>query len=178
MKYYTRHVKKYLPGDLIFAENSACDGMYIIDSGKVRIFKTIYIDGRAKEIELCQLGAKAMFGEMAMIDEDKRSATVQAIEATACTVITKSIFDDQLSKIPPWMVNMIKILVSRLRDTNEKMRSIIEENDVMNREESVEAIDREGIEGVTSTTELINDGKTPKSQSDEIIESLFDEKIE
>ena len=177
MKYYTRHIKKYLPGDIIFAENSACDGMYIIDGGKVKIYKTIYADGKPKEIELCQLGAKAMFGEMAMIDEERRSATVEAIEATTCTIITKSIFDDQLSKIPPWMVNMIKILVSRLRDTNEKMRTVIEENSVMNSEESVGVLGMdEGIGGLENSENIADDGKIPKTQSDEIIEALFDKK--
>lgn len=122
MRYYTRKIKKFLPGDMIFTENSECDGMYIIDKGKVRIFKTVTQGGETKEIELCQLGNKAMFGEMAMIDESRRSASVQAVLPTECTIITRQIFEDQLSKIPPWMVNLIKILVQRLRDTNDKLR--------------------------------------------------------
>jgi CRP-like cAMP-binding protein len=127
MKYYTRQIKKFQKGDMIFSENSACDGMYIVDSGKVRVFKTVQSGKQLKEIDLCTLGPKAMFGEMAMIDESSRSASVQALEPTTCTVISKAIFEDQLSRIPPWMVNMIKILVSRLRETNEKLRKIIEE---------------------------------------------------
>lgn len=129
MRYYTRKVKTYKPGDIIFSENSECDGMYLIDSGKVRVYKTVKSpDAGTKEIELCTLGAKSMFGEMAMIDESRRSATVEAVEPTSCTVITKKIFEDQLSHIPGWMVNMIRILVQRLRDTNEKLRVHIQDH--------------------------------------------------
>ncbi len=101
--------------------------MYLIDSGRVRVFKTIEVGGKIREVELCDLGPMSMFGEMAMIDESRRSATVQAVEQTQCTVITKKIFEDQLTRIPPWMVNLIRILVSRLRETNEKLRKMVEE---------------------------------------------------
>lgn len=176
MKYYTRHVKKYLKGDMIFSENNECDGMYIIDKGRVRVFKTILSNGKAKEVELCELGQKAMFGEMAMIDENRRSASVQALEPTTCTVITKKIFEDQLSKIPPWMVNMIKILVARLRDTNEKLRNIIEEQTSVVLDEDPEMIAMEG-EGAELESEMgiNNNGKILKPRSDDIIKSLFSE---
>jgi CRP-like cAMP-binding protein len=127
MRYYSRIIKKFKKGEVVFSENSECDGMYIIDSGRVRVFKTVGEKPATKEIELCTLGPKAMFGEMAMIDENKRSASVQAIEPTVCTVISKKLFEDQLSRIPVWMVNMIKILVLRLRETNDKLRKIVEQ---------------------------------------------------
>jgi CRP-like cAMP-binding protein len=127
MRYYSRIIKKYKNGEIIFSENSECDGMYIIDSGRVRVYKTSGEGANKRDIELCTLGPKAMFGEMAMIDENKRSASVQAIEGTVCTVITKKIFEDQLTHIPLWMVNMIRILVMRLRETNDKLRMIVEQ---------------------------------------------------
>ncbi len=127
MRYYSRIVRKYKPGEMVFTENSECDGMYIIDSGSVRVFKSMGAGANRKEVDLCTLGPKAMFGEMAMIDEHRRSASVQAIDPTTCTLITKKIFEDQLTRIPPWMVNMIKILVARLRETNNKLREVIEQ---------------------------------------------------
>jgi CRP-like cAMP-binding protein len=126
MRYYTRKVKRFQRGEVIFSENSDCDGMYIIDKGRVRVYKTVETPQGPKELDLCQLGPNAMFGEMAMIDESQRSASVQAVEPTDCTIITKQIFEDQLSRIPSWMVNMIRILVQRLRDTNEKLRNNLE----------------------------------------------------
>ena len=122
MRYYSRKVKRFNRGEVIFSENSECDGMYIIDKGRVRVYKSVISAAGEHELELCQLGPKSMFGEMAMLDESKRSASVQATEPTECTIITKQIFEDQLARIPNWMVNMIRILVQRLRDTNEKLR--------------------------------------------------------
>lgn len=173
MKYYTRQVKKYQQGDIIFSENSSCDGMYIIDSGSVRVFKTIKSGSKLKEVELCTLGAKAMFGEMAMIDENTRSASVQALELTACTVITKKIFEDQLSRIPPWMVNMIKILVSRLRETNEKLRQmVVEQTTVQVNDVPILTVDNEDDSRDTSETSR-DISKQKQYQSEEIIEDLF-----
>jgi CRP-like cAMP-binding protein len=126
MRYYSKIIRKFKTGEIIFTENSECDGMYIIDSGRVRVYKTTIESNHKRDIELCTLGPKAMFGEMAMIDENKRSASVQAMEPTICTVITKKAFEDQLNRIPMWMVNMIKIIVLRLRETNDKLRTIVE----------------------------------------------------
>jgi CRP-like cAMP-binding protein len=126
MKYYPVQKRRFKKGEIIFSEDSQGDGMYIIESGRVRVFKTSE-RGEKKEIELCTLGPKAMFGEMAMIDDNPRSASVQAIATTVCTVITRKTFEEQLDHIPVWMVNMIRILVMRLRDTNDKLRAIIEQ---------------------------------------------------
>ena len=169
MKYYVRQVKKFAKGDIIFSENSPCDGMYIIDSGRVRVFKTMGTGADKKEIDLCILGQKAMFGEMGMIDESPRSASVQALETVACTVITKQIFEDQLGKIPPWMVNMIRILVSRLRETNEKLKSIIEDQAGQTVNEDIAAVMtvEEGEPGSSLTTHSL------MAESERIIESLF-----
>lgn len=129
VRYYPVQKRKFARGEIIFSEDTAGDGMYIIDSGRVRVYKTIEtFEFGVREIELCTLGPKAMFGEMAMIDDNPRSASVQAITPVSCTLITRKMFEDQLQHIPAWMVNMIKILVMRIRDTNDKLRSYIEES--------------------------------------------------
>jgi CRP-like cAMP-binding protein len=125
VKYYPVQKRKFKKSEIIFSEDSEGDGMYIIESGRVRVFKTAGGNGK-KEIELCTLGPKAMFGEMAMIDDNPRSASVMAISPTVCTVITRKTFEEQLDHIPVWMVNIIRILVMRLRETNDKLRTIIE----------------------------------------------------
>jgi len=174
MKYYTRQVKEFKKGDIIFSENSSCDGMYIIDSGRVRVFKTIVTGNTKKEIELCTLNTKAMFGEMAMIDESRRSASVQAIEPTKCTVISKRIFEDQLSRIPTWMVNMIKILVSRLRETNEKLRKMVEQQSSIDLDDSgILTVDSEHNSD-HSTLEKESTYTMTKLRSQEIINDLFE----
>jgi CRP/FNR family cyclic AMP-dependent transcriptional regulator len=128
MRYYSRVRKKFKPGEIIFSENNESDGMYIIESGSVRVFTNAHPDTGDVEVELCALGPNSMFGEMAMIDNGKRSASVQAIDQTICTIITKNMFESQLERIPSWMVNLIRILVIRLRETNERLREIIRQS--------------------------------------------------
>ena len=180
MRYYSRIVKKYKAGDIVFSENSECDGMYIIDSGRVRVFKTVREGSNKREIELCSLGPKAMFGEMSMIDENRRSASVQAVEPTVCTVISKKVFEDQLSRIPVWMVNMIKILVLRLRETNERLRTIVEQYAPPPVDTgSVITIDEDNANALpaaqgSNAPSQPQDSKTEKRfRSDEIVRDLF-----
>lgn len=121
-KYYKKIDKTFAPKEVIFTENSDCDGMYIIEYGKVRVYKIVETPAGKKELDLIQLGPKSLFGEMALIDDKKRSASVQALEETKVTIITRKMFEDQLEQLPSWVVNLIRVLVARLRDTNDKLR--------------------------------------------------------
>jgi CRP-like cAMP-binding protein len=126
MHYYSHVRKKFKPGEIIFSENSESDGMYIIESGSVRVFTSAHSNNSDVDVELCTLGPNSMFGEMALIDNGRRSASVQAIDQTVCTIITQKMFERQIERIPSWMVNLIRILVLRLRETNERLRASIQ----------------------------------------------------
>jgi CRP-like cAMP-binding protein len=67
-----------------------------------------------------------MFGEMGMLDQTKRDASVKAVEFTEVLIITKDMFENQMALLPPWIVNFIKILISRLRNTNNKLTEAIQ----------------------------------------------------
>ncbi len=179
MRYYPIKKKKYSRGEIIFSEDSEADGMYIIQSGRVRVFKTASCDEKT-EIELCTLGPKAMFGEMAMIDDNPRSASVQALVPTVCMVITRNVFEEQLQHIPVWMVNMIKILVTRLRETNDKLRTFIEEQGPEAPLDSgrVITVDEDKISQLDGSAQALQNGGTDKSFiSDELFKDLLvDEK--
>jgi CRP-like cAMP-binding protein len=180
MRYYARKIKKFQAGEMVFSENSECDGMYIIDKGKVRVFKTLSMNGEEKQVELCQLGPKAMFGEMAMIDENRRSASVQAVMPTECTIITKQIFEDQLTHIPPWMVNLIRILVQRLRDTNDKLRRHIEDRTQAPNDDTGSMIMVSADKAIRPSAADLRTPAGPESRKradvhpDEIIKDLFE----
>jgi CRP-like cAMP-binding protein len=177
MRYYARKVKKFQTGEIVFSENSECDGMYIIDKGKVRVYKTVEVGGETKQVQLCTLGPNAMFGEMAMIDENRRSASVQAMMPTECTIITKTIFEDQLSRIPPWMVNLIRILVQRLRETNDKLRHHIEERTTPPNDDTGSMIMVSADKMVPppmGSSRPAEDKKRTDVHPDEIIKDLFD----
>ena len=78
------------PGRIIFRQNDPEDSCYLIDSGRVRVFR----EGRdGMEYELTQLGPGDIFGELALLTRESRSASVQAIEETHLTVLPKDQFD-------------------------------------------------------------------------------------
>jgi len=123
-KKFRKIQREYAAGEVIFSEDSSCDGIYIINSGEVLVYKTI----ESEEVALATIGSQGMFGEMAFIDEQTRSASVRALQDTKVTIITKEMFNDQFAQLPDWVMVMIKLLVGRLRLTNDKLRKVIDEN--------------------------------------------------
>jgi CRP-like cAMP-binding protein len=67
-----------------------------------------------------------MFGEMGMLDHTKRDASVKALEFTEVLIITKEMFESQMTALQPWILNFIKILISRLRTTNDRLAGALQ----------------------------------------------------
>src|SRR5208282_4185734 len=109
-------------GTKIFQHGDPGDKLYIILDGKVRISREVAGMG---EEALAVLGPGAVFGEMALLDESPRSADARVHERCRLLVITKDAFDDLLflHKDLAYEVlwNAVRILSSRLRETNEKL---------------------------------------------------------
>jgi len=106
-------------GEVIFREGDKGEEMYIIQSGKVKVTKKT---GK-EEVVLATFKQKDFFGEMALFGDPHRSATVKVVEDTKMIVINKLILDSQLENVPEWFVTILKTLVSRLRETNERIKS-------------------------------------------------------
>jgi CRP-like cAMP-binding protein len=125
-KLFKKVIRAYASGEIIFTEGSDVDGIYSVQSGRVSVFKTKATPQGPVDIELVQLGPGSMFGEMGMLDQTKRDASVKAIDFTEVLIITKDMFESQLAQLPNWIVNFIKILISRLRITNDKLTVAIQ----------------------------------------------------
>jgi CRP/FNR family cyclic AMP-dependent transcriptional regulator len=106
----------YKAGGVIFKENDYGASMYIISSGTVEV-STIKND---QKIVLATLGKGSIFGEMALIDQPYRSATVTAISDVSCIEINKLLFNANMQKSPGWLRTFFQILVERLRESNKK----------------------------------------------------------
>ena len=106
--------KVFKAGELMLNEGDQGREAYVIISGVVDVFKTT--DGN--EISLIQLKDGDTIGEMSMISEAPRSASVRAVTNTHVVVITEDIIKRGLDKLPPWMGNVVQALVERLRTTN------------------------------------------------------------
>ncbi len=102
----------FRPDEVIFHEGARGDKMFVIQSGEVALSKTI----DELEVPLQNLNAGAIFGEMALVDNQPRSATARAVTEVTCRVIGKMIFRHKLStEVPQWMQSFYGMMVVRLR---------------------------------------------------------------
>jgi nucleotide-binding universal stress UspA family protein len=106
-------LRAYQPGEVIVREGEQTAGCFIILTGQVEVVKDV---DTAKSTVLARLGPGEIFGEMAMIDDHPRSATVRAIEATECVGLRRSDFMAELQRTPEIAVHMLPVLVRRLRE--------------------------------------------------------------
>jgi len=114
--------ESHATGTKIFQYGDPGDKLFIILDGKVRISREVAGMG---EEALAVLGPGEVFGEMSLLDESPRSADARVHERCRLLVITKEAFDDLLflHKDLAYEVlwNAVRILSSRLRETNEKL---------------------------------------------------------
>ena len=85
--------RTFPPGHIIFREGDASDTCYVIGSGHARAMRE-NADGRS--IALAHFGPGDIFGELAMFDDEKRSATVQTLDVNS--LVSKMAADKALSK--------------------------------------------------------------------------------
>lgn len=107
-------IKKYSSGDIIMSQGDTGDIAYIIESGRVEI--TIeQSDGRV--LNVGTRGSGAMIGEMSLIDNAPRTATVTAIDDCELLPITKEDFSRRLLSADPVLRMTTQVILTRYRDT-------------------------------------------------------------
>lgn len=112
----------YRANSLIFSEMDASSGMYLIESGQVKILKRI--PDTDKNIDLVTFGPNDFFGEMSLITRKPHSA--DALAVTDCTLwfLDERSFNEALIKSPEFSLMILKGLARRLTDMNEKTRDL------------------------------------------------------
>ena len=110
-------VKTFKPGEAVFEEGTKGRELFIIQEGKVGVYKNTP-DG---EIELAHIEKGGIIGEMSLLDNMPRSATVKCLETSKLLVINELTFQTALKSVPIWLGSIIRIVVSRLRDANKRV---------------------------------------------------------
>ncbi len=108
------NVRSFRKGEYLFRQNESSREVYVLKSGRVRVFK---LEG-GLEIELDIVGPGGVIGEIAAIDGQVRSASVLALEDSDAVVITPEEFDGLTAKIPDWFQKIAAILAHRLREAD------------------------------------------------------------
>jgi CRP/FNR family transcriptional regulator len=106
------------PGQVVFREGDSSDTCYVVREGHARAVRS-HGDGRT--ITLATFGPGDIFGELAMFEDERRSATVEAIEPTSVIGVLGPDMRRLMSEHPEIAVRLVIALGRRLRETNERL---------------------------------------------------------
>jgi CRP/FNR family transcriptional regulator len=110
--------RSFAAGEVVFREGDASDTCYVVQSGHARALHG-HADGR--QIALATFGPGDIFGELAMFDDERRSATVEAIDALEVVGILGPDMRRLMREHPDIAVKLSISLGRRLRATNERL---------------------------------------------------------
>jgi CRP-like cAMP-binding protein len=116
-------LRQYAPGEAIIRENDKGECAYIIEKGRVEI--TREKEGRPAHIAYLEAGMT--FGEMSMVDDLPRSATVTAVEETMVREVHRDNLYENLASNPETMIKLLKGIFERLRIANTTIARLKEE---------------------------------------------------
>ncbi|MEX2642516.1 MAG: cyclic nucleotide-binding domain-containing protein [Acetobacterales bacterium] len=122
----------YYKDQLVFREGATAADVYIIQTGRIEIFKKR--DG--SETSLAILGPNAIFGEMALVSDKRRSASARALTETVCHVIQEADFRARLDESGRFSDALIRVLAENVRSTSELLTS--READLVARERELQ----------------------------------------
>jgi CRP-like cAMP-binding protein len=113
--------RRYPKDTVVFFENEEGDFFFMILEGRIKV-TILGDDGR--EIILSVLGAGDFFGEMALLDNEPRSATAIAIEESELLSLHRTDFQNVIADNRAIMSTLIRILTARLRRANHQISTL------------------------------------------------------
>lgn len=102
----------YGVGELIFKEGDAGDCAYLIEEGLIEI--SVTVDGREQRVN--QIGKSELFGEVALIDHQPRTASARALEKAVLITIQRSLVNELLEKTDPIVRHLLLVILDRYRN--------------------------------------------------------------
>ena len=113
--------RSYPKNTVIINENDVADSLYVIESGKVKVYCS---DKNGKEFIMNTLAGGDYFGELALLDDDRRSAAVRTMEKADFCIIYKQDFNQVLDQHPNIAKTLIRNITRRVRALTEKVKSL------------------------------------------------------
>jgi len=113
--------RSYRRGTMIFHKDQPGDGLHVIESGRVRFF--LPAEGGA-ELTIDVAGAGEVFGELALLDGQPRSASAEALEETVTHVLGREEFQAALAASAELAGALIGLLSTRLRHVTDYAESL------------------------------------------------------
>ena len=115
-------VKTFPKNAILITEGDRSDTLYMLLSGSVKVYSC---DEEGKEVTLNILGPGDYFGELALIDEQPRSASVISLEASRMMLIKRHDFIDCLQRNISIAISLLKVLAGKLRQQTDSTRNLV-----------------------------------------------------
>ena len=106
----------YAAGETIFNEHDLGDGLYVVETGSVRIW---VMDEDVSEVTLAELKPGDFFGELAVLDRGERSSSATALTDTHLHKLSSDAFQEFLIEHPDASIDVICEIAQRMRQTNQ-----------------------------------------------------------
>jgi CRP/FNR family transcriptional regulator len=110
--------RRWSSGEVIFREGDTGDTCYVVQDGSVRVTRN-HTDGRT--ITLAELRPGDLFGELAMFDSERRSATVEAVVDTTGVALLAGDMRRILLRHPEISIKLLSAFADRLKEANERI---------------------------------------------------------
>ncbi len=117
----------YHRGEIVCRQGEKGDTMFLIQSGAIEVSRR-YKDG---DLVLALLEKGDFFGEMVLVDDYYRSATVKAIQKTRLLSLTRETFLSKVQQDPGVALHLIKCISYRIERTRDMLRKKIEEDEAL-----------------------------------------------
>ena len=108
-------------GQFLFREGEMGDAAYIVLKGKV----TVFIETEKGPVEVAQLKRGDVVGEISILCDVPRTASVKAVESVQTLKVTKDTFIHLLTEFPEIAIEIMRELASRLNKTNIQLREAL-----------------------------------------------------
>ena len=114
--------QRYPAGSVIVRQGDTSMALYVLLSGRARVERD---GGRADPIPLGELGPGAVFGEMGLVDDVPRAATVAAMERTECILLPKWDFEKHLQRDAQVGLALLRELNARVRTLASRLPDVV-----------------------------------------------------
>ena len=117
--------KEYQQGEVIFRQGDTGDCMFVIQKGEV---EALARSGDGREVRLRTMGPNEFFGEMALFEQEVRTATIRAVQRTHVLTIDKKNFLGGIHEDPSLAFRIVETMSHRIRDLTDRLATY-EESD-------------------------------------------------
>lgn len=113
----TGRPREFSAGEVVFHQGDPPDGLYVMLDGKLRVYLS---DDQGHDVELASLETGSLFGEMALLDGEPRSASVACVESSRCLWLGHDEFLSLLRSSSGLLESLLADLSRRVRGTQDK----------------------------------------------------------